>query len=143
MRKAIFDKTFDRMDRAVVHGSTFAKNDLAMAAGIATLDVLKSEKLIENAATRGAQLLSTLSAMVPRYELLKNVRGKGLMIGVEFGQPKSLALEGIVECAGNGQQGTVLPADHHSAVQGSQDPHAGCRPRQSHNQAVAAVDDHG
>ena len=38
-RKSIFDKMFDRMDRAVVHGSTFAKNDLAMAAGIATLDV--------------------------------------------------------------------------------------------------------
>jgi ornithine--oxo-acid transaminase len=105
MRKAIFDKTFDRMDRAVVHGSTFAKNDLAMAAGIATLDVLKSEKLIENAATRGAQLLSTLSAMVPRYELLKNVRGKGLMIGVEFGPPKSLALKAswsVLEAASKG-----------------------------------------
>jgi len=105
MRKAIFDKTFDRMDRAVVHGSTFAKNDLAMAAGIATLDVLKSEKLIENAATRGAQLLSTLSAMVPRYELLKNVRGKGLMIGVEFGPPKSLALKAswsVLETASKG-----------------------------------------
>jgi ornithine--oxo-acid transaminase len=105
MRKAIFDKTFDRMDRAVVHGSTFAKNDLAMAAGIATLDVLKSEKLVENAAARGAQLLSTLSAMVPRYELLKNVRGKGLMIGVEFGPPKSLALKAswsVLETASKG-----------------------------------------
>jgi ornithine--oxo-acid transaminase len=105
MRKAIFDKTFDRMDRAVVHGSTFAKNDLAMAAGIATLDVLKSEKLVENAAARGAQLLSTLSAMVPGYELLKNVRGKGLMIGVEFGPPKSLALKAswsVLEAASKG-----------------------------------------
>lgn len=92
-RKAIFDKIFNRMDRAVVHGSTFAKNDLAMAAGIATLEVLKSEKLIENAAARGAQIMSALSAMIPRYELLKDVRGKGLMIGVEFGPPKSLALK--------------------------------------------------
>src|ERR1700754_193962 len=49
-RKWIFDKIFDRMDRAVVHGSTFAKNDLAMAAALATLEVLKSEKLIENTA---------------------------------------------------------------------------------------------
>jgi len=49
-RKAIFDKIFNRMDRAVVHGSTFAMNDLAMAAGISTLEVLKAEKLIENAA---------------------------------------------------------------------------------------------
>src|SRR5918994_6059731 len=47
-RKSIFEKMFNRMDRAVVHGSTFAKNDLAMAAGIATLDVIKQERLIEN-----------------------------------------------------------------------------------------------
>ncbi len=44
-RKSIFDKIFNQMDRAVVHGSIFAKNDLAMAAGIATLEVLESEKL--------------------------------------------------------------------------------------------------
>ena len=44
MRKWIFDKVFNRMDRAVVHGSTFSKNDLAMAAGIATLEVLKAER---------------------------------------------------------------------------------------------------
>ncbi|MGN6286255.1 MAG: aminobacteriohopanetriol synthase HpnO [Afipia sp.] len=104
-RKAIFDKIFDRMDRAVVHGSTFAKNDLAMAAGIATLEVLDSEKLIENAAARGERLMATLNAMIPRYELLKNVRGKGLMIGVEFGPPKSLALKAswnLLETASKG-----------------------------------------
>src|ERR1700741_1590447 len=89
-RKAIFDKIFNQMDRAVVHGSTFAKNDLAMAAGIATLEVLESEKLIEQAAKRGAELRLALTRMVPGYELMKEVRGKGLMIGVEFGPPKSL-----------------------------------------------------
>lgn len=104
-RKAIFDKIFDRMDRAVVHGSTFAKNDLAMAAGIATLEVLESEKLIENAAARGERLMATLNAMIPRYELLKKVRGKGLMIGIEFGPPKSLALKAswnLLESASKG-----------------------------------------
>src|ERR1700760_3948080 len=55
-RKSIFDKIFNQMDRAVVHGSTFSKNDLAMAAGIATLEVIKSEKLVEAAAKRGAEL---------------------------------------------------------------------------------------
>ncbi len=55
-RRAVFDKIFDRMDRAVVHGSTFAKNDLAMAAGIAALSVIKNEKLIENAQQRGERL---------------------------------------------------------------------------------------
>jgi len=104
-RKAVFDKIFNRMDRAVVHGSTFAKNDLAMAAGIATLEVLDNEKLIENAARRGEQVLQALSAMIPRYEMLKEVRGKGLMIGVEFGPPKSLRLKAawnLLESANKG-----------------------------------------
>src|SRR6202023_3414771 len=77
-RKSIFDKIFNQMDRAVVHGSTFAKNDLTMAAGIATLEVIESEKLVEAAAKRGAELRLALTRMVPGYELLKEVRGKGL-----------------------------------------------------------------
>ncbi|MGJ4942746.1 aminobacteriohopanetriol synthase HpnO [Bradyrhizobium sp. STM 3843] len=104
-RKAIFDKIFNRMDRALVHGSTFAKNDLAMAAGIATLEVMKAEKLIEAAAKRGAELRLALTRMVPGYELLKEVRGKGLMIGVEFGPPKSLRLKAswnVLESANKG-----------------------------------------
>jgi ornithine--oxo-acid transaminase len=92
-RKAIYDKVFDRMDRAVVHGSTFAKNDLAMAAGIATLDVMEDERLVENAARQGERLIASLSDMMQRYELLKEVRGKGLMIGIEFGPPRSLKLK--------------------------------------------------
>ena len=92
-RKAIFEKVFNRMDRSLVHGSTFGKNDLAMAAGIATLEVMKAERLVENAARRGAELRVALNAMVPGYELLKEIRGKGLMIGIEFGPPKSLRLK--------------------------------------------------
>ena len=93
------------MDRAVVHGSTFAKNDLAMAAGIATLDVLEQERLIENAARMGERLLRGLSAMIARYELLTEVRGKGLMIGIEFGAPSSLKLKAswnVIETANKG-----------------------------------------
>ena len=58
LRRQVFAKVFDRMDKAVVHGSTFAKNDLAMAAGLATLDVIEDEKLIENAAAQGQRLLA-------------------------------------------------------------------------------------
>ena len=104
-RKSIFDKIFNQMDRAVVHGSTFSKNDLAMAAGIATLDVMESEKLIESAAKRGAELRLALTRMVPGYELMKEVRGKGLMIGIEFGPPKSLRLRAswnVLEAANKG-----------------------------------------
>src|SRR6266481_4464970 len=104
-RKSVFDKIFNQMDRAVVHGSTFAKNDLAMAAGIATLEVIETEKLVEAAAKRGAELRLALTRMVPGYELMKEVRGKGLMIGVEFGPPKSLRLKAswnVLETANKG-----------------------------------------
>jgi len=93
MRKPIFNKIFDRMDRAVVHGSTFAKTDIAMAAGLATLQVLEDEKLIANAAAIGEQIRADLAAMIGRYEFVKDVRGKGLMIAIEFGPPKSLTLK--------------------------------------------------
>jgi ornithine--oxo-acid transaminase len=92
-RKWVFENVFNRMDRAVVHGSTFSKNDLAMAAGIAALDVIEQERLVENAAARGARLMRAFSGMIERYELVKEVRGMGLMIGVEFGAPRSLKLK--------------------------------------------------
>jgi len=92
-RKHIFEKVFNSMERAVAHGSTFGGNDLAMAAGIATLDVLASERLIENAARAGERLMGAIAAMIPRYEFLREVRGKGLMIGIEFGPPRSLKLK--------------------------------------------------
>jgi ornithine--oxo-acid transaminase len=105
VRRDIYEKVFNRMDRAVVHGSTFGKNDLAMAAGIATLDVLEQERLIENAARKGDRLLRGLAAMIARHELLTEIRGKGLMIGLEFGAPKSLALKAswnVLETASKG-----------------------------------------
>ena len=92
MRRDAFGKVFDRMDRAVVHGSTFAKNDLAMAAGLATLDVIESERLIENAAARGERLIGFLRGLMAQVEFIKDVRGLGLMLAVELGEPKSLKL---------------------------------------------------
>jgi ornithine--oxo-acid transaminase len=104
-RKWIFDKVFDRMDRAVVHGSTFSKNDLAMAAGLATLEVIQSEALMQNAERTGARLVATFERMIGRHELVKDVRGKGLMIGIEFGAPRSLKLKAswnLLETANSG-----------------------------------------
>ncbi|HIK46373.1 MAG TPA: aspartate aminotransferase family protein [Leptolyngbyaceae cyanobacterium M65_K2018_010] len=92
-RRWIFERMFNRMDRAVVHGSTFGKNNLAMAAGLATLEVLETEGLIENSARRGAQILAGLQPLVSQYECLKEVRGLGMMIGLEFAEPRSLALK--------------------------------------------------
>ena len=104
-RKSIYDKIFDRIDRAVVHGSTYAKNDLAMAAGIATLDVLRHERIIPRAEQLGERLLDALTRMCERYEFVREVRGKGLMIGIEFGAPRSLKLRAswnLIETANKG-----------------------------------------
>src|SRR5215813_12002317 len=91
-RKWIFDKVYNRMERSMAHGSTFGKNDLAMAAGLATLEVLKSERIVENAARTGDRLLAAFGKMKQQYELIKEVCGKGLMIGIEFGAPRSFKL---------------------------------------------------
>ena len=91
--KRIFDKVFSRMDKAVVHGSTFAKNDMAMAAGLATLEVIERENLVANAAAKGERLMAAFREMAERWEFVKTVRGKGLMIGLEFGSPRSLKLK--------------------------------------------------
>jgi ornithine--oxo-acid transaminase len=104
-RKWVFDAVFDRMDRMAVHGSTFSKNNLAMAAGLATLEVLEQERLVENAASIGAQIMDDLRALIPRFEFLKAVRGKGLMIALEFGRPSSLSLRAawkLLEAANTG-----------------------------------------
>jgi ornithine--oxo-acid transaminase len=90
MTTKIMDAVFNRMDRAVVHGSTFSKNNMAMAAGIAALQVIDDEKLVENAAKIGGEIIAGLEAMIPKYDFLKQVRGKGLMIAVEFGSPDGL-----------------------------------------------------
>jgi ornithine--oxo-acid transaminase len=104
-RARVFDAVFDRMDRMAIHGSTFARNNLAMAAGLATLEVMDEEKLVENAARLGAEIVEDLRPLVARYEFLKEVRGKGLMIALEFGRPESLRLRAawrLLEAANEG-----------------------------------------
>ncbi len=92
-RPWIFDQVFNRMDRAVVHGSTFGKNNLAMAAGLATLEVLETEGWIDHAAQMGQQIIDDLQPLVGQYDFLKAVRGLGMMLALEFGEPKSLTLK--------------------------------------------------
>lgn len=92
-RREIFLKVFSRLDRCVVHSTTFGQNAMAMVAGLAALHVLEEDKLIENSAKMGSLLMRELEARKERFELLKDVRGRGLLIGVEFGAPKSLKLK--------------------------------------------------
>lgn len=105
MKQFIMDKVFNRMDRAVVHGSTFSKNNMAMAAGLATLQVIEEGNLLDNATRLGDSIIGELTSMISRYEFLKEVRGKGLMIAIEFGPPTSFSLKAawsLLETANKG-----------------------------------------
>ncbi|MCP5363673.1 MAG: aspartate aminotransferase family protein [Hyphomicrobiales bacterium] len=104
-RREIFDRVFDRMDRAVVHGSTFAKNDLAMAAGLATLTVMEDDGIVARAAAVGERLIGALRDRLAPRDFVREVRGKGMMIAIEFGAPKALKLKGayaMLEAANRG-----------------------------------------
>ncbi|MFH1830550.1 MAG: aspartate aminotransferase family protein [Pseudomonadota bacterium] len=92
-RTWIYDKVFTDMEHCVVHSNTFGRNIMAMAAGLATLDVMEEEKIVENAANMGRLLTDGLRAMQEKYEMLSEVRGLGLMVGIEFSEPKSLKLK--------------------------------------------------
>ena len=92
-RKWIHEKVFSSMQRSVVHSSTFSQGSLAMVAGLAALDVLDRQQLIPNAERMGNRIGEGLRALMPRFEFLKEVRWRGLMIGIEFGPPKSLGLK--------------------------------------------------
>ena len=84
---AVRDSVFDGMERGVRHGSTFGGNDMAAAAGIATLRVLERERLVERAASLGELLLELTRPLVDRYEIVRDVRGLGLMWAIELGAP--------------------------------------------------------
>ncbi len=66
------------------HGSTFGGNPVSCAAGVAVLRTIREERLVENAAARGEQLMAGLRAIAAEDPRIGDVRGRGLMIGVEF-----------------------------------------------------------
>lgn len=73
------------------HGGTYGGNVVASAAAVATIKAMKEEKMLENAAERGAQLMTGLNHLREKYPQIADVRGLGLMVGSEFrdakGQP--------------------------------------------------------
>lgn len=66
------------------HFSTFGGNPVCCAAGLAALDVVKSERLVQNSASRGTQLTKLLGESAAKLPQMGEVRGKGLMVGVEL-----------------------------------------------------------
>ncbi|MGW3270496.1 aspartate aminotransferase family protein [Streptomyces kronopolitis] len=124
----IFKKVYSSMDRVLVHSASFGSNAQAMAAGLAVLTVMEDEQLVAHARHLGDLLRTRLAALIGDYELLHDVRGRGLMIGIEFGRPTSLGLRGrwtMLQAARKGlfAQMVVVPLlqRHHILTQVSGD----------------------
>ena len=88
----VFMSVYSSIERAMVHSTTFGRNQLAMVAGLATLDVFDEQRIVEHARETGEALAASLAPLVERYEMLHAVRGKGLVVGLVFGKPESRAL---------------------------------------------------
>jgi len=97
MTNAVYDSVYDSLKRSIVHTSTFSENSLAMRAGLATLDVLENERLGERALSMGEELRRRLLDSLGGYEMVKDVRGLGMLSGIEFRPPRSLRLRAPFE----------------------------------------------
>ncbi|WP_020405779.1 aminotransferase class III-fold pyridoxal phosphate-dependent enzyme [Hahella ganghwensis] len=82
----LWDKAYGSMDRCILHTSTFGGGNLAAATALATLNVITEEKLADNAMAIGKQLQVALEEIANQYPFIKSVRGKGLMLAIEFSQ---------------------------------------------------------
>jgi ornithine--oxo-acid transaminase len=87
--RAIYQKAVGTLERSYVHQSTFGRNRLSMAAGVATLRIIERDGIVERAAHVGAVLRDGLAELRQRYEMIKEIRASGLMIGIELGAPST------------------------------------------------------
>jgi ornithine--oxo-acid transaminase len=87
MSDALYEAVFDSLEHAFSHGSTFAPNDYGTVCGLATLRELDDRDLVGASARLGELLLERTRPLTERYEVVKDVRGLGLMWAIEFGEP--------------------------------------------------------
>jgi acetylornithine/succinyldiaminopimelate/putrescine aminotransferase len=88
-KREIFQKAVGTLERSYVHQSTYGRNRLSMAAGLATIRIIERDALAEHAANVGAFLRDGLEQLRQRYEIVKEIRASGLMIGIELQAPSS------------------------------------------------------
>ena len=93
----IYRAVYSSLRRSIVHTSTFSENTLAMRAGLATIAVLEQERLGERATAIGAYLRLRLREALSGYEMVKEIRGAGLLNAIEFTAPRKLTLRAPFE----------------------------------------------
>jgi acetylornithine/succinyldiaminopimelate/putrescine aminotransferase len=87
--REIFQKAVGTLERSYVHQSTYGRNRLSMAAGLAAMRIIERDRLVENAVQIGDVLADGLAELQQRYEIVKQIRASGLMIGIELQAPSS------------------------------------------------------
>ena len=92
MTDEVYDAAYGSLKRAIIHTSTYSENGLAMRAGLATLAVLDKERLTERAEGIGEELRQQLRSALSPYEMVREVRGMGLMNGIVFQPPRQMKL---------------------------------------------------
>jgi ornithine--oxo-acid transaminase len=97
MSDPICNSVYSSFRRAIVHTSTYSENSLAMRAGLASLEVLEDEQLGQRAARLGEQFRRRLAERLSNFEMIREVRGVGMLIGIEFQAPKRLRLRAPFE----------------------------------------------
>ena len=137
----IFGSVYSSMDKVMVHSTTFKGGPLAMAAGLASLAVIEDEGLVENAERRGDELMRGLEGLAAKYDLIKDVRGKGLIIGIEFGRPSGLKAKAGWAMLQKARVGLFAQMVVVVAVPAAPDPHPGLRRPHGSHQADPAADD--
>jgi len=87
--REIYQRAVGALERSYVHQSTYGRNRLSMAAGLATMRIIERDGLVERSARIGAFLRDGLLELQGRHEMIEHVRASGLMIGIELGPPSS------------------------------------------------------
>lgn len=86
-RREVWNSVYGSLSNSLLHTSTLQHNSIACATGLAGLQVLLEDSLTEKARDKGDYFLAELKELESRHEMIKEVRGHGLMIGIEFYQP--------------------------------------------------------
>jgi ornithine--oxo-acid transaminase len=92
MSDEIYDSVYSSLGRSIIHTSTYSENGLAMRAGLATLQILQDEGLGKRSEGMGRLLRQSLAAAISGYEMVAEVRGLGMLNGIEFRCPESWQL---------------------------------------------------
>jgi ornithine--oxo-acid transaminase len=93
MTDEVYESVYNSLGRAIIHTSTYSENGLAMRAGLATLKALQHEDLGRRCETMGQHLRQQLSDALSGYEMVAEVRGLGMLNGIEFQAPGRLRLK--------------------------------------------------